>query len=83
MNVGQACSLKLVSPSAPTVRWELTLQESETKLVRNAQQALWLLSLPRKEFKIVEVSNLNLLLSKWLNSKFNRIAKLYVEKCYK
>ena len=73
MSVGQACSLKLVSPSAPTVRWELTLQESETKLVRNAQQALWLLLLPLKEFKIVEVSNLNLLLSKWLNSKFNKI----------
>ena len=74
MSVGQACSLKLVSPSAPTVRWELTLQESETKLVRNAQQALWLLLLPRKEFKIVEVSNLYLLLSKWLNLKFNKIA---------
>ena len=81
MNVGQACSLKLVSPSAPTVRWEPTLQESETKLVRNAQQALWLLLLLRKEFKIVEVSNLNLLLSKWLNSKFNKIAKLCLEKC--
>ena len=81
MNVGQACSLKLVSPSAPTVRWELTLQESETKLVRNAQQALWLLLLLRKEFKIVEVSNLNLLLSKLLNSKFNKIAKLCLEKC--
>ena len=81
MNVGQACFLKLVSPSAPTVRWELTLQESETKLVRNAQQALWLLLLLRKEFKIVEVSNLNLLLPKWLNSKFNKIAKLCLEKC--